>query len=50
MGSNGFSNTLIIEYEHDWDGADAYPIVLLQNASDAFTGASFHCCEGSVSD
>ncbi|RDX42626.1 glycoside hydrolase [Lentinus brumalis] len=49
MDSNGFSGTKIIGYDHNWDDAGSYPIQLMQQASSAFAGVSFHCYGGSVS-
>ncbi|KAI0699329.1 glycoside hydrolase [Cerioporus squamosus] len=49
MNSNGFSGTKIIGYDHNWDDAGGYPIQLMQQASSAFAGVSFHCYGGSVS-
>ncbi|PCH40287.1 glycoside hydrolase family 30 protein [Wolfiporia cocos MD-104 SS10] len=50
MDSNGFSDTIIIGYEHNWNDAGAYPVTLMEDAPNAFAGVSFHCYEGSVSD
>ncbi|KAI0789818.1 glycoside hydrolase [Abortiporus biennis] len=50
LNNNGFSSTKIIGYEHNWDNAGSYPVQLMQQASSAFAGASFHCYGGSVSD
>ncbi|KAI0917434.1 hypothetical protein AcV5_007918 [Taiwanofungus camphoratus] len=50
MDSNGFSNTIIIGYEHNWDDAGGYPVTLMQDAESSFAGVSFHCYDGSVSD
>ncbi|KIJ64292.1 glycoside hydrolase family 30 protein [Hydnomerulius pinastri MD-312] len=50
MDSNGFQNTKIIGYEHNWVDAANYPVQLMQQAGSAFDGVSFHCYEGSVSD
>ncbi|KAH9841366.1 glycoside hydrolase superfamily [Rhodofomes roseus] len=50
MNDNGFSSTVIIGYEHNWNDAGAYPVTLMQDAPNAFSGASFHCYSGSVSD
>lgn len=50
MDSNGFSDTIIIGYEHNWNDAGEYPVTLMQDAESAFAGVSFHCYAGSVSD
>ncbi|KAF9221819.1 glycoside hydrolase family 30 protein [Gyrodon lividus] len=50
MDLNGFQNTKIIGYEHNWVDAANYPVQLMQQAESAFDGVSFHCYEGSVSD
>ncbi|KAF9235917.1 glycoside hydrolase family 30 protein [Melanogaster broomeanus] len=50
MNSNGFGNTKIIGYEHNWADAANYPVQLMQQAGSAFDGVSFHCYQGSVSD
>ncbi|KAI0726290.1 glycoside hydrolase superfamily [Fomitopsis betulina] len=50
MNDNGFTDQLIIGYEHNWDDAGAYPVTLMEDAPNAFSGASFHCYAGSVSD
>ncbi|CCM04938.1 uncharacterized protein FIBRA_07135 [Fibroporia radiculosa] len=50
MDDNGFSDTIIIGYEHNWNDAGAYPVQLMEDAASAFYGVSFHCYEGSVSD
>ncbi|KAH7882702.1 glycoside hydrolase family 30 protein [Phlebopus sp. FC_14] len=50
MNANGFANTKIIGYEHNWSDAANYPVQLMQQAGSAFDGVSFHCYEGSVSD
>ncbi|KAG6371724.1 hypothetical protein JVT61DRAFT_9071 [Boletus reticuloceps] len=34
MDSNGFSNTKIIGYEHNWDDAAQYPVQLVRNEND----------------
>ncbi|KAH9922871.1 glycoside hydrolase [Epithele typhae] len=49
MNSNGFSSTKIVGYDHNWNDAGGYPIQLMQDAPDAFSGVSFHCYSGSVS-
>ncbi|KIJ13748.1 glycoside hydrolase family 30 protein [Paxillus involutus ATCC 200175] len=50
MNSNGFQNTKIIGYEHNWVDAANYPVQLMQQAGSAFDGVSFHCYQGSVSE
>ena len=50
MNDNGFTDQVIIGYEHNWDDAGAYPVTLMNDAPNAFSGASFHCYAGSVSD
>ncbi|KAF8127610.1 glycoside hydrolase family 30 protein [Boletus edulis] len=50
MDSNGFSNTKIIGYEHNWADAANYPVQLMQQAGSAFDGVSFHCYAGTVSE
>ncbi|TFY51782.1 hypothetical protein EVJ58_g10384, partial [Rhodofomes roseus] len=50
MNNNGFSSTLIIGYEHNWDDAGAYPVTLMEDAGSAFDGVSFHCYAGNVGD
>ncbi|EPT00467.1 hypothetical protein FOMPIDRAFT_88424 [Fomitopsis schrenkii] len=50
MNKNGFSDTLIIGYEHNWDDAGKYPVQLMQDNEGAFDGVSFHCYAGSVGD
>ncbi|KAG6335099.1 hypothetical protein ID866_3988 [Astraeus odoratus] len=50
MDGNGFTSTKIIGYEHNWVDAANYPVQLMQQMGSAFSGVSFHCYEGSVSD
>ncbi|KAM6503070.1 Glycoside hydrolase superfamily [Amanita muscaria] len=50
LNSNGFGNVKIVAYDHNWDNAATYPEQVLQNAYNAFSGASFHCYAGSVSN
>ncbi|OSX61841.1 glycoside hydrolase family 30 protein [Postia placenta MAD-698-R-SB12] len=50
MNENGFSDTIIIGYDHNWDDAGEYPVELMEDAAAAFDGVSFHCYAGSVSD
>ncbi|KZT69669.1 glycoside hydrolase family 30 protein [Daedalea quercina L-15889] len=50
MDSNGFTDTIIVAYEHNWDDAGAYPVEVMQDAGDSFAGAAFHCYAGNVSD
>lgn len=49
MNANGFSNTKIIGYEHNWSDAANYPVQLMEQAGNAFDGVAFHCYEGTVS-
>jgi O-glycosyl hydrolase len=48
LDSNGFSSVKIIGFDHNWNNAATYPVQLMQQAEWAFTGAAFHCYEGSV--
>ncbi|PIL22419.1 hypothetical protein GSI_15107 [Ganoderma sinense ZZ0214-1] len=48
MNSNGFSNTKIIGFDHNWNHAGAYPVQLMESAYNAFSGVAFHCYSGSV--
>ncbi|KAK7681614.1 hypothetical protein QCA50_015347 [Cerrena zonata] len=50
LNNNGFSSTKIIAYDHNWDGAGGYATQVMQQASSAFAGVSFHCYGGSVSN
>jgi len=50
MNKNGFSSIKLIGYEHNWDDAAAYPVTLINDASNAFDGVAFHCYAGDVSD
>ncbi|TFY64333.1 hypothetical protein EVJ58_g2700 [Rhodofomes roseus] len=50
MDSNGFKDTIIVAYEHNWDNAGSYPVEVMKDAGDSFAGAAFHCYAGSVSD
>ena len=40
MDSNGFKDTIIVAYEHNWDDAGAYPVevVRLRASSDGYVG------------
>ncbi|KAJ7438487.1 glycoside hydrolase family 30 protein, partial [Mycena latifolia] len=49
MNNNGFSGVKIIGYDHNFNNAATYPVQLMQQAGDAFAGASFHCYGGTVS-
>ena len=49
LNNNSLSNVKIIGYDHNWNNAATYPVQLMQQAGSAFTGAAFHCYEGSVS-
>lgn len=48
LDNNGLSNVKIVGYEHNWDTAGAYPITLMQDAGNAFSGVAFHCYGGDV--
>jgi len=50
MDNNGFSGVKIIGYEHNWNDAGGYPEQLMSSAGSDFSGVSFHCYVGSVSD
>lgn len=50
LNNNGFSSVKIVGYEHNWDDAGLYPVQLMQAASSAFDGVSFHCYAGGVSN
>ncbi|EPQ55644.1 glycoside hydrolase [Gloeophyllum trabeum ATCC 11539] len=50
MDNNGFGGVEIVGYEHNWDDAGGYPVQLMQQAAGAFSGVSFHCYGGQVSD
>ncbi|KZT69689.1 glycoside hydrolase family 30 protein [Daedalea quercina L-15889] len=50
MNDNGFADTLIIGYEHNWDDAGAYPVQLMEDAGAAFDGVAFHCYAGTVGE
>ena len=49
LDNNGFPGVKIVGYDHNWNNAATYPVQLMQQAGQAFTGAAFHCYEGSVS-
>ena len=49
LDNNGLSDVKIIGYDHNWNNAATYPVQLMQQAENAFTGAAFHCYEGGVS-
>ncbi|XP_006455887.1 hypothetical protein AGABI2DRAFT_188016 [Agaricus bisporus var. bisporus H97] len=49
LNSNGFSDTKIVGYDHNWSNAGGYPVQLMQDAGSAFDGVSFHCYAGNVS-
>jgi len=36
--------------KHNWDGAATYPVQVISGAYNAFSGASFHCYAGAVSN
>ena len=48
MDSNGFGDTRIVAYEHNWDQGVPHPIQVLQEATSQFAGAAFHCYSGDV--
>ena len=48
MDSNGFGDTKIIAYEHNWDQGGQHPVQVLQEATSQFSGAAFHCYAGNV--
>ncbi|KAJ6597228.1 glycoside hydrolase superfamily [Mycena vulgaris] len=48
MNNNGFSGVKILGWDHNFSGAAGYPVQLMQQAGDAFAGASFHCYGGTV--
>ncbi|KDQ52426.1 glycoside hydrolase family 30 protein [Jaapia argillacea MUCL 33604] len=50
MDDNGFSGVIIIGYDHNWNDATGYPVQLMQQASSAFAGVSFHCYAGTVDE
>ncbi|PIL22448.1 hypothetical protein GSI_15136 [Ganoderma sinense ZZ0214-1] len=50
MDNNGFSGTKIVGYDHNWGDAAGYPITLMEDAPNAFSGVAFHCYSGSVSE
>lgn len=50
LNTNSLSHVKIIGYEHNWDDAASYPVTLMQDDASAFSGVSFHCYAGSVSN
>ncbi|GBE84754.1 glycoside hydrolase superfamily [Sparassis latifolia] len=50
LDNNGFSDVILIGYEHNWNDAAGYPEQLMQQASSAFEGVGFHCYAGNVSE
>ncbi|EIW76828.1 glycoside hydrolase family 30 protein [Coniophora puteana RWD-64-598 SS2] len=50
MNSNGFADTKLIGYDHNWDNAATYPVQLMQQAGSSFDGVSFHCYKGWVEE
>ncbi|KZO93648.1 glycoside hydrolase family 30 protein [Calocera viscosa TUFC12733] len=50
LDNNGFGNTKIVAWDHNWDQAAYYPVQAINDAPNAFTGASFHCYAGNVQD
>ena len=40
MNNNGFSDTLIIGYEHNWDDAGEYPVQLVSARTCRYAGLS----------
>jgi len=49
LDNNGFSSVKIIGYDHNWNNAATYPVELMKQAGQVFTGVAFHCYEGVVS-
>ncbi|KAI0712025.1 glycoside hydrolase [Earliella scabrosa] len=49
MDQNGFSGVRIVGYDHNWNDAAGYPVQLVKDAPNAFTGVAFHCYDGQVS-
>ena len=49
LDNNGFSCVKIVGYDHNWNNAATYPVELMQQAGQVFTGVAFHCYEGSAS-
>ncbi|PFH48236.1 glycoside hydrolase family 30 protein [Amanita thiersii Skay4041] len=50
LNNNGLSGVKVVGYEHNWDTAGSYPVTLMQDAGNAFSGVAFHCYAGSVSN
>ncbi|KII83681.1 glycoside hydrolase family 30 protein [Plicaturopsis crispa FD-325 SS-3] len=50
LDDNGFSDTKLIGYEHNWDNAATYPVNLMDSAASSFDGVAFHCYAGDVSE
>ncbi|GJE98275.1 glycoside hydrolase family 30 protein [Phanerochaete sordida] len=50
MNNNGFSGTRIVGYDHNWSDAGGYPVQIMQQAPNAFSGVAFHCYSGDVSE
>ncbi|KAF8588225.1 glycoside hydrolase family 30 protein [Ramaria rubella] len=50
LNNNGLSSVKIIGYEHNWDDAGLYPEQLMKAAGSAFSGVSFHCYAGGVTN
>lgn len=48
MDDNGFGNTRIVAFDHNWDQGSQYPVQVLQQAFSQFSGAGFHCYAGNV--
>lgn len=48
MDSSSFDKVKLVGFEHNWSSAGKYPVQLMKSYGNAFTGAAFHCYEGSV--
>ncbi|KII84031.1 glycoside hydrolase family 30 protein [Plicaturopsis crispa FD-325 SS-3] len=48
MNANGFKDTKLIGFEHNWNDAGKYPVDLMNSAESAFDGVAFHCYAGNV--
>lgn len=44
MNSNGFSNTKIIGYEHNWSDAANYPVQLVRDENNVWLESIADCC------
>ncbi|KAF7304080.1 Glycoside hydrolase family 30 protein [Mycena indigotica] len=50
LNNNGLSGVKLIGYEHNWGDASGYPVTLMNDNGDSYSGVAFHCYSGSYTN